>query len=43
MAPSSNVLTPSFGTGTIEDNRTDGYWVEPIKLSQDDPVPGIAA
>ncbi|KAL6714564.1 hypothetical protein ACLMJK_007989 [Lecanora helva] len=43
MAPSSNVLTPSFGNGIIEDNRTDGYWVEPIKLSQDDPVPSVVA
>ncbi|KAH6844715.1 hypothetical protein B0I37DRAFT_446698 [Chaetomium sp. MPI-CAGE-AT-0009] len=34
---------PSFGRSVIEDNRSDGYWVETFHFCKDDLVPGIIA
>lgn len=34
-------LEPSFSSTVIEDNRSDGYWVEKFQFSQEDHVPGV--
>ncbi|KAF4314154.1 hypothetical protein GTA08_BOTSDO01273 [Botryosphaeria dothidea] len=35
------ILEPSFSSTVIEDNRSDGYWVEKFQFSQEDRVPGV--
>ncbi|OCK81474.1 hypothetical protein K432DRAFT_295373 [Lepidopterella palustris CBS 459.81] len=34
-------LVPSFSSSIIEDNRSDGYWVETFHFSKEDRVPGV--
>ncbi|PSK36624.1 aldos-2-ulose dehydratase-like protein [Elsinoe australis] len=37
------MITPSFDSAAIQTNRSDGYWVESIKVDSNDKVPGIIA
>jgi aldos-2-ulose dehydratase len=38
-----SVQVPSFSSSIIENNRTDGYWVETFHFDDKDRVPGIIA
>ncbi|RYP70278.1 hypothetical protein DL771_005581 [Monosporascus sp. 5C6A] len=38
-----SVPEPSFGRLVIDDDRSDGYWVETFHFSSDERVPGIIA
>lgn len=36
-------LTPSFTSSIVQSDRSDGYWVENIKIDSNDRVPSIIA
>lgn len=38
---SSGALVPSFSHSVIENNRSDGYWVETFNFSKKEKVPGV--
>jgi len=43
MSSQASTIPPQFSSAVIQPDRTDGYWVETIKIDTKDRVPGIIA
>lgn len=41
MAQKQSIPVPVFGSAVIDNDRTDGYWVETFHFNKKDTVPGV--